>query len=79
MKTAIQLLFEEFESLSKASRDAGDTQTAGLIDFLCERKAVALEKEKEQIIDAYYGKIDGVFGYREEGEEYYNQTYNQNK
>jgi hypothetical protein len=38
-----------------------------------------LEKEKEQIIDAYYGKINGVFGYREEGEEYYNQTYNQNK
>ena len=37
------------------------------------------EKEKEQIIDAYYGKIDGVFGYREEGQDYYNQTYNQNK
>ena len=36
-------------------------------------------KEKEQIIDAYYGKINGVFGYREEGEQYYNQTYNQNK
>jgi hypothetical protein len=38
-----------------------------------------LKKEKEQIIDAYYGNIDGVFGYREEGQEYYNQTYNQNK
>ena len=38
-----------------------------------------LEKEKEQIIDAYYGNIDGVFGYREAGQEYYNQTYNQNK
>ena len=36
-----------------------------------------IEKEKEQIIDAYYGKINGVFGYREEGQEYYNQTYNQ--
>jgi hypothetical protein len=36
-----------------------------------------LEKEKEQIIDAYYGQIDGVYGYREAGEEYYNQTYNQ--
>ena len=34
-----------------------------------------LEKEKEQIIDAYYGNIDGVFGYREAGEEYYNETY----
>ena len=38
-----------------------------------------IQKEKEQIIDAYYGNIDGVFGYREEGQEYYNQTYNQNK
>jgi len=38
-----------------------------------------LKKEKEQIIDAYYGNIDGVYGYREAGEEYYNQTYKQNK
>jgi len=38
-----------------------------------------LKKEKEQIIDAYYGKINGVFGYRGEGQEYYNQTFNQNK
>ncbi len=36
-----------------------------------------IEKEKEQIIDAYYGNIDGVYGYRKAGEEYYNQTYNQ--
>jgi aromatic ring-opening dioxygenase LigB subunit len=43
-------------------------------------KAVELlKKEKEQIIDAYYGNIDGVYGYREAGEKYYNQTYNQNK
>ena len=38
-----------------------------------------LEKEKEQIIDAYYGNIDGVYGYREAGEQYYNQTYKLNK
>jgi energy-converting hydrogenase A subunit M len=38
----------------------------------------ALEKEKEQIIDAYYGNIDGIYGYREAGEKYYNKTY-QNK
>ena len=46
---------------------------------LYDAKEISLEKEKEQIIDAYYGNIDGVFGYREEGQEYYNQTYNQNK
>ena len=34
-----------------------------------------LEKEKEQIIDAYYGNIEGVYGYREAGEQYYNETY----
>ena len=87
MKTAMQLLFEEFESLSKASRDAGDSQTAGLIDFLCERKTVALEKEKEQIIDAFEAgykscDIDEAFEINKKlasGELHYNQTYNQNK
>ena len=47
--------------------------------YCIEKAKAKLEKEKQQIIDAYYGKIDGVFGYREEGQEYYNQTYNQNK
>ncbi len=48
-------------------------------NFLEGLRKEALEKEKEQIIDAYYGNIDGVYGYREAGEEYYNQTFNQNK
>jgi hypothetical protein len=48
-------------------------------NFLEGLRKEALEKEKEQIIDAYYGNIDGVYGYREAGEEYYKQTYNQNK
>lgn len=79
MKSAMQLLFEEFESLSKASRDAGDTQTSGLIDFLCERKTVALEKEKEQIIDAHKrGSMFNGWALEHEHEQYYNQTYNQN-
>lgn len=51
-KTAMQLLFEEFKSLSKASKDSGDIQTSNLIDFLCERELIAIEKEKQQIIDA---------------------------
>jgi hypothetical protein len=50
-----------------------------LIKMLQHKAEKLLEQEKEQIIDAYYGKIDGVFGYREEGQDYYNQTYNQNK
>ena len=73
MKTAMQLLFEEFESLSKASRDAGDTQTAGLIDFLCERREVALEKEKEQIVDACNANLQGLLT---NGKDYYDLNFN---
>lgn len=86
MKTAMQLLFKEFEALSKASRDAKDLQTANLIDFLCERKQVALEKEKKQIIDAYeWGLIDGEKEAKREqkydhsGSSFYDDFYNQNK
>ena len=70
----MQLLFQEFEALSKSSRDAGDVQTSGLIDFLCEIKAVALEKEKEQLLHAFR-----VNNWNMSFNEYYNETYNQNK
>jgi hypothetical protein len=68
MKTAIQEMIERLEKSGFF-----------LISYDYDIFNEALEKEKEQIIDAYYGNIDGVFGYREEGQEYYNQTYNQNK
>ena len=67
-KTAMQELIELLEL------NTTNEPLPYLIDVI---KEVYIQKEKEQIIDAYYGKIDGVFGYREEGEEYYNQTYNQ--
>ena len=43
-----------------------------LYDFspLDELEKQAKAMEKEQIIDAYYGNIDGVYGYREAGEQY---------
>jgi len=44
-KTPMQLLFNEFESLSKGMRDSGDISSANLIDFLCERKDVAIKAE----------------------------------
>ena len=72
MKTAIEWLYNE---LSK-----NNTSTDSVIEKINKESSIweqAKELEKEQIIDAYYGKIDGVFGYREEGQEYYNQTYNQ--
>ena len=60
-----------------------------LIDYLYENKyfdvlPVAkelLEKEKEQIKEAWYnGGVNGMGLFETNtGEEYYNQTYNQNK
>jgi hypothetical protein len=71
MKTAMQELID----------DLSNNMVISIFERI-ERNGIfikALEKEKEQIIDAYYGKINGVFEYREEGQEYYNQTFNQNK
>jgi len=67
MKTAMQELIELIEK--------GDTR----LDLIENHKQIWLEKEKEQIIDATclskYNNIDD----KQKGEEYYNQTYNQNK
>jgi hypothetical protein len=65
MKTAMQELIDELERVRLMTN----------MNFVIRIANDLLEKEKEQIIDAYYGKIDGVYGYREAGEEYYNQTY----
>ncbi len=79
MKTAMQELIEYLRSLafSKCHLGMGDIMlTQGHIDELEEKY---IEKEKEQMIEAYYDHIDGVYSYREAGERYYNQKYNQNK
>jgi hypothetical protein len=82
MKTAMQELLQILESKILPCDD-DNSYVYGMnvahANLIYNIKNGFLEKEKEQIIDAYYGKINGVFGYREEGEEYYNQTYNQNK
>jgi hypothetical protein len=70
MKTAIEWLYNELLK--------NNTSTDSVIEKINKESSIweqAKELEKEQIIDAYYGKIDGVYGYREAGEEYYNQTY----
>ena len=69
MKTAMQELIDELKLI----------ESYPMSPLVLRMATDLLEKEKEQIIDAYYGKINGVFGYREEGEQYYNQTYNQNQ
>jgi hypothetical protein len=77
MKTAMQELIEKVEHAISYNVEGGLVEKYTWTELFNDME-LALEKEKEQIIDAYYGKIDGVFGYREEGEEYYNQTLNQN-
>ena len=75
----MQELIEYLRSLafSKCHLGMGDIMlTQGHIDELEEKY---IEKEKEQMIEAYYDHIDGVYSYREAGERYYNQKYNQNK
>jgi hypothetical protein len=82
MKTAMQELLQILESKILPCDD-DNSYVYGMnvahANLIYNIKNGFLEKEKEQIIEAYYGNIDGVFGYREEGQEYYNQTYNQNK
>jgi hypothetical protein len=84
MKTAMQELID----LMKSHEARGwDNMT---FDFFFAQldEIKALEKEKEQIIDAYMLGFNDSYKYHiqksnkvtpRNGEEYYNQTYNQNK
>ena len=60
MKTAVQWLKQQYI-------ERGETLPSGVFQE-------ALEKEKEQIIEAFIDGEDGV-----PAEQYYNQTYNQQK
>ena len=69
METAMTQFLEWLENSSNVKDDILNWETV---------KENALEKEKEQIIDAY---LKGYIHYLPEvdSKEYYNQTYNQNK
>ena len=69
MKTAMQELLEAYDEC-KTSYDFND--------WLCNNEKKLLEKEKEQIIDAFNEGIDEM-AFATSGINYYNQTYNQNK
>ena len=73
----MQELIDELKSYSTAVSKENNLDMVAAFNFAIDLARLSIKKEKEQIIDAYYEKIDGVFGYREEGEEYYDQTYNQ--
>ena len=75
----MQELIDEMNLIKNLLWEEGLKDKSAMISDMIKKAVNKLEIEKEQIIAAYYGNIDGVFGYREEGQEYYNQTYNQNK
>ena len=75
MKTAVLELIEFIKNYKN--------QTNFNVDLIINLLEKTLEKEKEQIIDAFeYGQInvneDGCITEENGAEQYYNQTYNQN-
>jgi hypothetical protein len=83
MKTALQELIDDLRELKKHSKEnKQDTSFDIGMTFAIARAELRLEKEKEQIIDAYDKGSDvnddlkPLYG---TPEKYYNQTYNQDK
>jgi hypothetical protein len=78
MKTAMQELIDELNELSNHYYTLSEYDTCHGIGIAVEFIMTKLEKEKEQLNNAYrngiYDKNQGQIK-----EEYYNQTYNQNK
>jgi hypothetical protein len=87
MKTAMQELKESLQSINERYELKGDANW--LMNEVLDLVDNSLEKEKEQIIYDYNngvndGNTQGLQGKEGNGnyttlEEYYNQTYNQNK
>ena len=80
MKTAMQELIESLQAVKKELNtkwDGDPLARRGIIIAINEATNL-LDKEKEQIIDAY---INGYTSYDSEmsGLEYYTQTHNKNK
>ena len=86
MKTAMQLMLEDLELRYKVLSDAQMLQACGAIEGTIEYAKSLILKEKEQIKDAFeIGISEGLsmenntLGYDANPEEYYNQTYNNEK
>ena len=69
MKTALQELIEYVDNPMKSN-------AISKLELVFYLKNTLLEKEKEQICNAY---VEGLEGLYMGAEEYYEKTYNQNK
>jgi hypothetical protein len=82
MRTAMQELIDDLRELKKHSKDnKQDTSFDIGMTFAIARAELRLEKEKEQIIDAYENGVSdenerNLSGKFTCAELYYNQTYN---
>ncbi len=81
MKTAMQELIEWLDIAIEELKGNDSTDFAEGLVAARVKANKALEKEKEQIKNAWYnGGINGMGLFEiNTGEEYYNQTYNQSK
>jgi hypothetical protein len=78
MKTAMQELIEWLDIAIEELKGNDSTDFAeGLVAARVKAKEL-LEKEKEQVVDAFNEGIDEM-AFATSGINYYNQTYNQNK
>jgi hypothetical protein len=80
MKTPIQEVIDFVNDINDNDRSGFDYYYQSIMNKLNE----LLEKEKEQIIDAYENGVGdenerNLSGNFTNAEQYYNQTYNQNK
>jgi hypothetical protein len=72
MKTALQELLDELDLIKIV-----ENHNLFMVKYIIEQ---CLEKEKEQIIDAYCnGYQEGSIGDVIQSDEYFDKTYNQNK
>jgi len=77
MKTAMQEVIERLDNTDKQLEKENNLVMSSAL-FAAKNMALeALEKEKEQIMKAYCDGFDELLPFHEN--EYYNQTYNQNK
>ena len=71
----MQELIDDLKELKKDSKERNQDSSFDIgMTFAIARAELRLEKEKEQIKEAFIDGEDGV-----PAEEYYNQTYNQNE
>jgi vacuolar-type H+-ATPase subunit E/Vma4 len=78
MKTAMQELIDRLDKTEKQLDKENNLVMSSALFAAKSMALEALEKEKEQILNAFdMGKT--TIKFVEEAEEYYNQTYNQNK